>query len=191
MEERLKKAEQHGFSRNEAQQLLKFSKILASKTIKNYLIKFVQDSAENIDKNSDKYFLYKKLINKLNKISAEDFSGYQETSFEDKNEALHRLRYQLSIVPDNYEITIRAEERFIPSLLHYLDKFTDIAAMYYQQTVQENGIIKDLAEFFPNLDVSQLHMNKYTRTLYLDENYPHRIGVLCFYVDANGNPCSE
>ena len=89
--------------------------------------------------------------------------------------------------PD-YEIEIKCPTNVTKLLLHYLDKFVDIALQYYHEITQHDGIIADLANFLPNDDVAQLQLNVNNRTMYLDANYGKRIGVLCFYVDDKGNP---
>ena len=200
-------AEKHGFSKEQVDQLKNLASRLASKILKKFLIDFVEYKAQKmglheLDRKEAKkqakkegaeifhiYSAYQKLKVKLAKVRADDFSGFQEMSFEDPNTSKkHTLRYQLSIVKPDYEIELKCPTDISKLLLHYLDKFVDIALQYYAEITRQDSIIVDLANFLPNDDVSKLQLNVNNRTMYLDPEYEKRIGVLCFYVDENGKP---
>lgn len=200
-DERLKSALAKGFSAEQAEQLLNFSKIMAGKVVKDFLIKFVTSSAPaNLkDKSDPKVALYKRLLAKVNRIDCgrdprgKEFSGYQEITFEDRDHNDHTMRFQLSIVPSDYNIELKVPpianpEPLIKNLFSSMDKFCDMAIQYYDMAVRVDGLLADLSEFFPNIDVGKFQINKNTRSLYFDEEYSDRIGILIFYVDGDGKP---
>lgn len=205
-EELYEKAEAAGFSKKEVDALKDFAKIMASKIVKKYLIEYVENTArsEGLLSDSDlhgeerkkmktRYKLYKKIIGKLNRVSATEYSGYQQLTITDANNNDHTLRYQLSIVEKDYEIQLTVppmneKEKVIKNMFHYMDRFIDIAIQYYNHIVSQSRLINDLAEFFGDVDVGRFQLNPNTRHLYFDEDYEKRIGILMFYVDDSGNP---
>lgn len=196
------KAKQKGMSQQEVDALLDFSHIMASKIVKKFLIEFVEWKAKQngvlvMDKKEAKkaggktreqYEAFKKLISKLYKLKSNDFVGYATYGFDDAEGNPHMIHQQLSIVPKDYEICITIEGNYMQTIISYLDKFADIAKQFYLETVRRDGILGDLATLCDDIDVSNLKINKYNRTLYLDEDYHNRIGILCFYVDKDGKP---
>lgn len=210
-EDLMRKAEEHGFSRDDAKQLLNFSKVMASQTVKRFLQSYIKDAAiaeglineagEDLvskSKGGLRLKTYKKIMGKLSRVDVCDFTGYQQITFTDADGVDHTLRYQLSIVPNDYEIELRIprlaatkSDPIMKGLFGYLDRMIDIARQYYGQIVTQSRLVTDIAEFFPDIDVGQLQMNTNNRTLYLDEDYARRIGVLWFYVDSEGNPSAS
>lgn len=196
------KAKQKGMSQQEVDALLNFSYIMASKIVKKFLIEFVewkakQDGLLAMDKKEakkaggrtrERYEAFKKLISKLYKIKANDFVGYATYGFNDAEGNEHTIHQQLSIVPKDYEIFITIEGNYMGTIIGYLDKFVDISKQYYLEIVRRDGILSDLAILCDDVDVSSLKVNQYNRTMYLDEEYDNRIGILCFYVDKEGKP---
>lgn len=205
-EELYKKAKEAGFERKDVDALKNFSKIMASKIVKKYLIDYVEATAKAeglLEDNKlhgkerknmkERYRLYKKIIGKLDRIPACDYSGYQEITLTDYEGNDHRLRFQLSIVSKDHEIefgvpAMPKKEEAVKTLFHYMDRFIDVAIQYYNHIASQSMLIKDLAEFFGNVDVGRFQINKNTRHLYFEEEYDQRVGILVFYVDENGKP---
>jgi hypothetical protein len=193
-------AKAKGFSKDNVDQLMNFSRTMASKVIKSYLLEAVDEAARLHEiteyerakavpaEKTEIYAVWKRLRSNISKIKAENFSGYQEMTFE-ADGVTYRLRMQLSIVPHNYELEIRLPEKIAPEFFKHLDNLTGIAMQYYH--VEAKNIIKDLAIMFPDDDVSSLGLNKNNRTLCLAQNGIKRIGALCFFVDAQGKPLTE
>ena len=106
--------------------------------------------------------------------------------FEDTDGDKYRLRMQLSIVPKDYAIEVRIDEKYIKAFFTHMDKLIQIAMQYYH--VEAGNLIKDLAIMFPDDNIASLGINPKNRTLCLAEKGNVRIGVLCFYVDKEGKP---
>lgn len=209
-ESHIRRAEERGFNREEAEGLLEFAKRMASKVVVEFVKEFVDEQAEKMgvkalkDKREAKragkvqeYNAYHKLLGKLSRAKVSDFTGYQEMKFdvqpEGKEVETFCMRIQLAIVPRDNQINIRVpdDDKLIRTMLTYLDKFADIARQYYVDVVRQDFIINDLAQFAPELDCSRLEMNLTNRTMYIDADGKKRVGVLCYYVGENGEPLME
>lgn len=190
-------AAKHGFKQQDVDQLLKFSSIMSSKVMKNFLLESVDDAASTFGLNeykranevpnekSELYACWKRVRANINKIKADDFTGYQELPFAVDGEN-YIVRMQLSKVPSSYQLEIRLPENMIREFFTHMDNLIGVAMQYYH--VVAEAIIADLSILFPNDDVSSLGINKNNRTLCLSETSKNRIGVLCFFVDKNGKP---
>jgi len=190
-------AAKNGFSKNDVDQLMKFSKIMSSKIMKKFLLDSVDEAAganglaayerakDVPAEKTELYATWKRLRANIGKIKVEEFVGYQEMSFEEGSDK-YTLRMQLSIVPKNYALEIRLPERMVREFFTHLDNLIRVAMQYYH--VEAEKIIKDLAAMFPDDDISSLGINKQNRTLCLSEAGNVRIGVLCFFIGADGKP---
>lgn len=203
MEQRLKKAEEAGFSRKDAQALLNFSNIMSGRIIKKYLVDWVEETAKEEglntvtkNKGGERLKLYKKLLAKLQKINVPDFTGYQELKFDDVNGREHTLRIQGSMVSKDYECEldvpqmgdIPKQEEFVRAVFSNMDRLVDMICQNYVRVVSQSGIVRELGQFFPETDVNMLRVNVNNRSMFLDEERNDRIGILTFYVDSEGRP---
>lgn len=186
-----------GFSKNDVDQLIHFSKIMSSKIMKKFLIDSVEEAgrlhglaeyprAKDVPaEKTELYSIWKRLKSNINKIKVEEFVGYQEMSFEEGSDK-YTLRMQLSIVPKDYSLEIRLPEKMVKEFFTHMDNLIRVAMQYYH--VEAEKLIGDMARMFPNDDISSLGINKQNRTLCLSEAGSVRIGVLCFFVGQDGKP---
>ena len=196
-------AEKNGYSKEEAKALIEFTEIIASKVVKKFVLDYIvwagkRDGIELDTKSKEaRVKAFKKVHAKVGRIVDKPFSGYQEFKFREKTGDDYILRYQLAIVPNDYEILLHIpevsnlaeeNEKHRKVLLYNLDRFIDIAKQFYGQMINQSLIVRDLAEFLPDADVSELQVNVNNRTLFLENDCPFRIGVMCFYVNEDGEP---
>ncbi len=211
-------AQKHGFSRQEVDNLKNFSTIMASSPTKKYLLDFVNFMAEKhgIKKLTKKdikkialsddvnhknlvkfYDLHQRLLSKIGRSKCCNYTGFGEMSFEHLiDEATNRrqkycLRYQLSIVPRDYKIVVECPVELIKTMMSNIDKYVDIETNFYKEYIASNGLLEDLAAFAPDIDISALKLDEKNRTMFLAEDMPEKIGILCFYVDEKGKPIVE
>lgn len=196
--ETMDKVKRAGFSEEEATALINFTKVMASKPLKEFLLHYVNETAaemgidENSKKEKQKVRLYKKIVGKISRLDVSEFTGYQEIKFDDRSGKEWRLRYQVAMVPKDHEMVLHVpdmkdKQNAIKQMFFYMDKLVDMSMQYYLTMVQQSRIISDLAEFFPETDVTQMKMNGINRTMYLDEDFGKRLGILVYYVDDNGD----
>ncbi len=193
-------AKEKGFNKETVDQLMNFSRVMASKVMKTYLLEAVDEAAKfhEIDtyerakqvppEKSEIYSVWKRLRSNILKIKAEPFTGYQEMIF-DADGTKYTLRMELSIVPKDFELELRLPQDLGKTFFKHLDSLVGVAMQYYH--VEAKPLISDLALMFPDDEVFSLGINKNNRTLCLSEKGSKRIGALCFFVDKNGKPISE
>lgn len=164
--------------------VVNYKKILQSVSADTNLSK--TDNAEEPEVTDKVYFAraYKRALKELSKVKSCPHAGYQEFDLTDYNV---NLRYQMRIVPSDYKIELYIDEKYIKPLFSYLDKFITMARDYYLIVLRENPrLAAALADFAPTVDINAITIQKYNRTLYLDETYPARIGVNCEYYTKQG-----
>jgi hypothetical protein len=193
-------AEQNGFSRQDASALLNFTKIMTSKVLKEFLIKFItefdnsQVSNDQTNKQTKvRQALQKKILGKLQRLPSEKFTGYQELGMVDVHGTEYKIRIQIGMVSRDNEITLRIPDvsqrnTMIRGIFSCIDKFVDMTKQSYVQMTAQSQLHTDIAGYLSHLDISELKVNVNNRTMYLDENFPMRVGILCYYVDEKGDP---
>jgi len=184
-------AKQNGFSENETDQMLNLVKCMAGKPVKDYLIGYLKTRgaalgyADPLDKG---YNLYRKLLANITKVETPDFTGYQSCSFKDDDKTEYHIRMQLAVVERNHEIKLEIppmakQKALIEQIFFYIDKLTDLGKHFYMSMIGMNGIGKDIAELFGDVDFSLLNIEKTNRSMYFDEACEKRIGIIAYYVD--------
>lgn len=209
--ERLAKAKEAGFGEKEATALANFANIMSARVVMKFLIEMVERAAadESLDKKTkdrdasqsrsecrDRQRLYKKLIAKLRRVKVPDYTGYQEITIDSTNGNQYRMRIQLEIVPPDHQLEFHLppmprQQSGIKQIFSDIDKFTQMALQYYSIAAQQSKLITDLADFFSELNMTQPRVNEHNRTIFFDEDYPERIGVIAYYVDDNGKMLSN
>lgn len=189
----------YNFSKEDVDNLKNLSKNLASRAVKKYLIYFAnyiaeRDGISNLDRKTAKkstpemsarFNAYKKLLTKLEKIETPPESWCEQFSISGVDD--FHICFQLAIVPaEGYEINIRVPPEQRDKMFRELDNLTNLGRNYYIYLLSRDGIMKDLGDLVPDIDVSNLSVQPYNRTMYLDEKCGKRIGVMCYYVDNNG-----
>jgi len=134
---------------------------------------------------------YRAIVKKIKKIPADDFAGYQELTLAN-NETFNddmptAIRFQLSIVKADHSFDFKVEEKLIKPLLAHLDKFVQLVCSYYLVILKKFNLAENLAELFPGEDMTKLSVHKFTRTMHLVDAFDSRLGIIAFYVDAQGN----
>lgn len=194
-------AEKQGLSQRDAEKIKNQVRILASRSVKKFLILYTEHVAkqrgyDKVDKKQlkkenaeefERYSAYKRFSKKLERFKVESYTGGMTITIDPGGKNLD-LMCQIEVVPRDYEVTIMVEERSKPAVFHWWDRLTDMAKAYYHILIATENMQADLAEFIPDIDFSDMKMNKNNRTLYFDEQYEYRIGVLMYYIDTDGKP---
>lgn len=190
---RVERAKAAGFSDADIETMLKFTDIMCGLTVKQYLCGLVEHVyAADKRVSSTKY---KTLRGKLAKISNCKYVGSQTCQFKDNDSKIYTLCFKMGVVESDFERVINVppmsgHENVLREIISTLDKLTTMAVDFYKAAIAQGGLMDDLAEFFPDIDVGTLSVGAHDRFACIDPSYSKRIGVLTYYIDENGKPCN-
>lgn len=192
--------EKHGFDKTQVDELKNLAVNMSGRATKKFLSDFVNYVAERdgllsadratVKKSpelSARLSAYKKLAGKIDKLAAPEQSWCMQFQIEGIDDFM--LCYQVAVVTaEGFRIDIHVPPQQHPRFMYELDNLTNLTRNYYKSALSQSGIGADLANLLPDVDVSDLRVNEYNRSMYIDEAYKKRLGVVCYYVDKEGNP---
>lgn len=208
---KLNQIKENQLSPEEVDKAVEMVNCLASKITISYLLQLIDYYCKH---NEHDHSLKMRVVKKLKAIPVKEFIGFQEitfkideikkseeySSFEDNlKQDIHKLftntklRFQLSIVPKDYETQLKLPpiKELINSVFFRIDYTAKTALGYYHKVIADESVMQDLGELLGSLDCATLKINTSNRSMYLDETFDKRIGVLCYFVDDKGNPFKQ
>lgn len=174
-----------GMSDEDAKKAADAINAISSKIVIKFLLDFIDNYCANNEHDCE---LKNKVVSNIKKIPVHNFVGFREVSF--KNIPGISWRTQLSIVNKDDEIDLQVpdDKDIIAQIFHGIDHIAMTATAYYQKVIVDNpDIINDLGELI-HFNCGRLEINKNNRSMYIDEDYKYRIGVLCYTVGPDGKP---
>lgn len=130
----------------------------------------------------------KKLIAR---IRAQIPFDYAIPSIIEFNEIAARLNICLSLVPMDYKTDISIpDEKYAPDVLYQYEFLKNTAIAFWVEFCRKNPkLVAKLAKFAPDVDFSQIAVDAHNPTvMYFTPKSSKRIGIFCYYTDANGKP---
>jgi hypothetical protein len=177
-------SDEKGLSEGEREQvkrILDMAKIMVSKPLSTYLTEVTEYKMKHGSENDKPKF--KKLLKMIKHLPVNNFTGYIHIPFKQENYQLH---IQVCITDRKHEILLR-DDKYLTPCLAEIDKMALMTCTYYQTLLQDEKLASAIKDAFgPNAD--KLSLNKLDRTMYIDDTYDRRLGILAFYADLDGKP---
>lgn len=186
---------QKPLTEDEKARLRKFPELVAKKAIVDYLTAIVEIEAKNrglfhLDKKmaakngrANEFAEYRRIADKLARIHPED-SVCIETGY--KNETGTKLRFIAGVFENGHTLNFEIEENLIPAVFAEMDKMVMMIRQFYGAFIQQNNatILVSLADFFPDIDCSQMQIDKNSRAMCLDPKFGKFIMVDIYTING-------
>jgi hypothetical protein len=168
---------------------------MCSKVVINYIEDFVKNKPHADQE------LAKGILAKLETVERHTTVGYADL---EANTIANKIRIHLMIVPKDYEFdfyldpalyvvddneteTKKRHFELMQFLFKNIDNLIDSVVRYYSAVMTcHSDLATMMKEFTRSSTADKFSIHGHKRTMFLDENYAHRIGVAIYYVDGTG-----
>lgn len=170
------------FSRDEVDQFINIGKKMAGKAVLHAIIAVLEEGPAR--GRGDCARIVKKVRDRI----PFNYCGFLQCSFA---EIPHLLNVSLSIVDRAYKTDIDIPHAgYATDLFAKYDYLKQIAIAYWRQFAEEHAdVYKQICEYRADIDFTNLVIDPANpTTMYFDPACARRVGIFCYYVDANGQP---
>lgn len=174
---------------DEKEKMQNFANIMASKVIYDYLQFTVNQYAAESKNPHEKTKEAAKICNKIRKLYKFNYTGSSEMMFKEHG---FIFKMQLSMVDADYKLSIEIPKKYVQEAYRMIGFLLKTAQTFYQATIIDSAdIIKEIADFAPDVDFSQLYYDKNNATLFFSEKTKKRIGPFCYYLNSARKPLAK
>jgi hypothetical protein len=172
-----------GFNTNEVEHLKNMPKIFANRPIILHLLEFLDDMRSK--KGISNTQLYNEVVTSLKEMDICEYTGKQTLD-------IPTTKYKLEMYLDNvqrthnitFKMPIQPTQAYFKIMFEMMDNLVNIGMMYYKSIVNDTDLLKKMQDLFSDIDCSKMKVNKYTRSICLDESSLYRVGLQCRIIDG-------
>ena len=172
------------YTKEEINAVIKMGEQMASKAVLTMLISVIEEGpTKGFDKKE-----CSELVRLVKQRMKYEYSGYMQCEFDEID---FKLNISLTIADRVYQADISIPDaRYAKDLYDKYNFLKRIAVAFWAQFVEENNaLFKRICAYRKDVNFAELVVDqKSPTTLYFDPDSKKRVGILPYYVDAQGRP---
>lgn len=183
-EQKIRVAASAKYSQEEIDGIIKMGKTMASKAVLSMLVSVIE---EGPDRGYDPAEC-KKLVKLVRKRMPCNYSGFLQCEFAEID---FKLNISLTLATRDYQAEISIPDaKYAGDLFRQYNFLKSIAIAYWQQFVEDyNALYKRICQYRSDVNFSELTVDTASpTTMYFDPNSKARVGILPYFVSADGKP---
>lgn len=182
LEQHVRSAAAKKYSQEEITAIIKMGKVMASKAVLMMLISVIEEGPGRGLSDEE----CKTLVRLVKQRMTYDYCGFLQCDFD---ETEYKLNISLTLAEKDYVADISVPDvKYAKDLYDKYNFLKSIAIAYWTQfTEDHNALFKRICAYRADINFAELVVDpKSPTTLYFDQDSKKRVGILPYWVDAQG-----